>query len=58
MGIKQMRYEVSFKQNEEWLWKLISQKSSPNAFTKDLLKEHFQKTETQKKPTLPMFRGE
>ena len=52
-----MRYEVRFKKSEEWLWKLISEKSSPSAYTKDLLKEHFKKEPEQKKPTLPTFKG-
>jgi hypothetical protein len=66
MGVNNnMRFEVTFKQGEEWLWNKLSEKSSPNLFTKDVLKEHFRNDDLlkerlppqQKRSTLPVFKG-
>jgi hypothetical protein len=64
MGVEKkpvMRIDVTFKQSEKELWEKVSEKSSPSAFIKDVLKEHFKSSNVehpqQKKPTLPSFKG-
>lgn len=53
-----MSMNLTFKKEEEWLWKRLCQKSSKSAFVKDVLKEHFKREDEgspqpPRKPTLP-----